>query len=62
MAATSKRPNVIASDEDWEFELDIMGRNVPLATLQKHLERAPDPGSPGARMLAGYISGVQQHA
>ena len=61
-AAGNTKPDVVGSEDDWECELDILGRHAPLEELQRHLDRAPNPESAGAQLLAGYIYGIKSQA
>lgn len=42
--------------DDWEFELDLMGTNASIDVLERHLDKAPDPRSATAQFLKGFIA------
>jgi hypothetical protein len=46
--------------DDWEFELDLMGTTASTEALEGHLEKAPDPQSATAQFLKGYIASHAQ--
>lgn len=45
-----------AREEDWEDELDLMGTGASITRLQAHLAAAPNPLSPAAQFLRGYLA------
>ncbi len=57
-------PNSVGShgeqQDDWEFELDLLGTNASTEALEEHLEKAPDPQSATAQFLKGYIASHAQ--
>lgn len=42
--------------EDWDFELDLMGTAASIELLERHLDKAPDPQSANAQFLKGFIA------
>jgi hypothetical protein len=46
--------------DDWEFELDLLGTTASTEALEGHLEKAPDPQSATAQFLKGYIASHAQ--
>lgn len=44
------------TQDEWEFELDLLGTNASIEALTRHLEKAPDPQSATAQFLMGYIA------
>ena len=48
------------AQDDWEFELDLMGTNASIEALERHLDKVPDPQSATAQFLKGYIASHAQ--
>lgn len=46
--------------DNWEFELDLLGTSASVEALERHLEKAPDPQSATAQFLKGYIASHEQ--
>lgn len=42
--------------DDWEFELDLMGTTASIDVLERHLDKVPDPKSATAQFLKGFIA------
>lgn len=47
-------------NDDWEFELDMMGTTASIELLERHLDKAPDPKTATAQFLQGYIASHAQ--
>ncbi len=48
--------NFVHPDELWELELDLLGASASAEQLQAHLDKCPDPASPTAQFLVGYLA------
>lgn len=55
-------PEDLAPHEDqWEFELEVIGGAATLQQLEELLERAPNPESAAAQFLTGYLASHANH-
>jgi hypothetical protein len=52
--------DLLQNEEDWEFQLDLLGTHATLEQLQAHLDAAPNPDSATAQFLMGYLSHASQ--
>lgn len=48
-------------EEQWEFELEVIGGAATLRQLEELLERAPNPESATAQFLTGYLASHANH-
>lgn len=57
-AENATAPDLQKNDlqDDWEFELDLLGTSASIESLEEHLGRAPDPKSATAHFLRGFIA------
>lgn len=50
------QPITPQQEDDWEFELDLLGPSADIAVLQAHLDKAPNQNSATAQFLRGYLA------
>lgn len=52
--------DLLQQEDDWEFQLDLLGTSATVEQLQSHLDACPNPGSATAQYLQGYLSHATQ--
>ncbi len=61
MMDTTIPDNLVAQEEEWEFQLDLLGTEASIEELRGHLSRAPNPEAAAAQFLMGYLASYEKH-